>query len=221
MNGLMLFGKREYFLFLCFIFSIFCSPPFHAEASSVYITSTSVASVDNTIRDFLLNFGHEKVDIGVQYSQLNGTQSFAGYDAVLLLNNYNWASGGMPVAGQTAILNYVKSGHGLVTGEWILWQLNSDFSHRVLDVAFPQSITVTPTIRRSLMPKSDMIRLYITTCPLRLLFLPRKLRAQNLLLFLKTGPLFFITCQIFLMQASSAASWDGITRGGGLSISVR
>ena len=65
-------------------------------------------------------FGHS-VTLGVDYLSFDGTQSLAGFDAVYLQVNYNWWSGTMPAAGQTELVNFVNSGGGLVTTEWLLW----------------------------------------------------------------------------------------------------
>jgi len=88
--------------------------------AAVYTLSSGDASLDNLTKSTLESFGHT-VDIGVQYWQFDGSQSLAGYNAVLFLNSANWGSGDMPVGGQTKLIEFISSGHGLVTGEWVIW----------------------------------------------------------------------------------------------------
>jgi hypothetical protein len=75
------------------------------------------------------------------------------YDVVLLMLNYNYFSGDMPVAGQMALHDFVSSGHGLVTTEWTVWMQATYGELSILADAIPvvpssayrtaQSITYT------------------------------------------------------------------------------
>jgi hypothetical protein len=92
-----------------------------AQAASVYVLSSGNAGIDNTVKTRLEGFGHTVV-IGVQYFQFDGTQDLTGIDTVYLQANANWSAGDIPLAGQTALVNYVGGGGGLVTCEWVVWK---------------------------------------------------------------------------------------------------
>ncbi len=89
-------------------------------AENIYLMSTGNAEADTAIINALQAFGHT-VTLGVEKQNFDGSQSLVGYKVVLLTDSYNWNSSGMPDAGQTALLNFVNQGGGLITGEWILW----------------------------------------------------------------------------------------------------
>ncbi len=110
-------------------------------ATSVYVFSSGDPTEDSKVQSVLeARFGASNVTVGVQYGQFDGTQSLSSYGAVLLLANYNYGSGGgtgdMPAAGQNALLDYVKAGHGLVTGEWTIYKTISTAFGTLRD-AFP------------------------------------------------------------------------------------
>jgi hypothetical protein len=115
--------------------------PSWALATSVYVFSSGLSTEDTKVQTVLEDrFGAGNVFMGVQYINFDGTQVISSYDAVLLLANYNWASGGgngdMPAGGQQALLDYVNAGHGLVTGEWTIWKTISTAFGTLRD-AFP------------------------------------------------------------------------------------
>lgn len=122
---------------LCLLLSL----PRPAQAQvNVYLMSSGNAAADTQVVNTLTGFGHT-VTLGVQYPAFDGTQSLVGFDTVYLQTNYNWTSGNMPAAGQTALVNYVNSGGGLVTSEWYLWKIPSQGSFAILDTITP----ATPT----------------------------------------------------------------------------
>jgi hypothetical protein len=87
---------------------------------NVYITSSENAVADTALMNRLTSFGHT-VTLGAPWHQLNGTQSLAGIQTVYLQYNYNWSGAALQAAGETALINFVNSGGGLVTTEWLLW----------------------------------------------------------------------------------------------------
>jgi hypothetical protein len=114
-----------------------------AHAADVYVTSSGNAAADGALETILEGLGHN-VTIGVSYLDFNGTQSLAGIDTVYLQTNYNWnqAPGDMPDAGQTALVNFVTSGGGLVTNEWTIWKTAAQDNFNILQSVFP----VVPTV---------------------------------------------------------------------------
>jgi hypothetical protein len=97
-----------------------------APGAVVYMLSSGNTGLDAQTETTLESYGHV-VDIGVQYHQFDGSQSLAGYECVLFLNNANWGMGDMPAAGQTALVDFVESGGGLVTGEWVMWTVSTGY----------------------------------------------------------------------------------------------
>lgn len=96
------------------------------EAKKVYLLSSSNAGIDSSVKTVLENLGHQ-VAIGVTCQNFNGSQSLAGYDAVLFLNSSNYTLGDMPAAGQVALSNFVIAGHGLITGAWFNYNLERNW----------------------------------------------------------------------------------------------
>ncbi len=90
-----------------------------AGAANVYVLGAGDAGEDTRVKSVLESFGHS-VTIGQVYSSFTGSVSLTPYNAVLLMPNYSW-SADMPTTGQSALLNYVSGGGGLVTTEWTIW----------------------------------------------------------------------------------------------------
>jgi uncharacterized protein (TIGR03437 family) len=95
-----------------------------AQAANVYVMPSGNTTSDAELRRALESFGHS-VTFGVSFTQFDGKQNLAGVDVVYLQLNYNWVAGTqiavMPAAGQSALVNFVNRGGGLVTTEWLLW----------------------------------------------------------------------------------------------------
>jgi uncharacterized repeat protein (TIGR01451 family) len=89
-----------------------------AQASNVYVLLGGNATSDATVIDALTAGGHV-VTAGVQTSVWDGTQAnLNDYDVVVVLDNFNYISM-IPVAGRTALVDYVSGGGGIVTSEWL------------------------------------------------------------------------------------------------------
>ena len=97
-----------------------------AEAGKVYLLSGADSVQDAAIQSALEGFGHQ-VTIGVEHQNFDGSQSLGGYDAVIFLDSNNFGptedgqSRDMPDPGQTALLNFIQAGGGLITGEWVYY----------------------------------------------------------------------------------------------------
>jgi hypothetical protein len=89
-----------------------------AQAANIYVITGNVTT-DLELRRTLESFGHF-VTLGASFSNFDGRQSLAGVD-IVYLQVYHWEQPVMPVAGQTALVNFVNRGGGLVTTEWLLW----------------------------------------------------------------------------------------------------
>lgn len=94
-----------------------------ALAVVVLILSSGDTALDTAAQNVFTSAGHT-VTVGPQYTAFTGTQ-LSGVQSVLFLANANWSAGDMPLAGQTALVNFVTSGGGLVTGEWVNWKIGA------------------------------------------------------------------------------------------------
>ncbi len=95
--------------------------PRTALAVVVLILSSGNGSLDTAAQNVFTSAGHTAV-IGPQYTAFTGS-GLSGVGAVLFLANANWSAGDMPLAGQTALVNFVSNGGGLITGEWVNWKV--------------------------------------------------------------------------------------------------
>ena len=131
--------RRIFSVGVCMVLALLLGGPGRASAANVLLLSTGAPAEDTAIQSTLQGLGHT-VDIGPQYPTFDGS-NLSNYDAVLLVPNYNYTSGDMPAAGQTALLAFVNGGGGLVTGEWCVWKEVAHGSFMMLRDAVP----VVPT----------------------------------------------------------------------------
>jgi uncharacterized repeat protein (TIGR01451 family) len=105
------------------------------------LTGTSLTDVA-VIRT--LEAGGHTVVTGVQAQQWNGTQAdLNDFDAVVILNSSNAASGSMPRGGTSALVKYVFNGGGIVTGE--LFNFNVDQANRHVGAEALMPVSNVPT----------------------------------------------------------------------------
>jgi len=104
----------------------------------VYVMSSGDADTDQAVINALVARKHIPV-LGPQVGDWDGTQTdIYGYNVVVLQNSHNWSSSGsMPVSGENALIDFVDSGGGLVTGEWLIWNIDSGGRHTGLDPIIP------------------------------------------------------------------------------------
>src|SRR5215813_6073719 len=93
--------------------------PLPASAHNVLVLSTGLPALDARFQTVLEAHGHI-VTIGRPFPEFSGGD-LRGKDVVLLLPNYNWLTGDMPLAGQTALVDFVTAGGGLLTSEWTVY----------------------------------------------------------------------------------------------------
>lgn len=122
---------------------ILCLCSVSAHGVNVYVLSSGNNDIDTTVRSTLEDLGHI-VHIGVECSQLHGGWTLDGYDTILYLNNWN-ANSTMPDSGQTALQQFVNSGGGLVTAEWVNLKYSKDdiWSASIIASALPAKAVPT------------------------------------------------------------------------------
>jgi para-nitrobenzyl esterase len=125
--------------------SVFTSTPVSAHA--VLLLSSGSPDLDGRVRTVLETQGHV-VTIGKNFTQFSG-EGLAAQNVVLLMATLDSGDGDMPAAGQSALLNFVSNGGGLVTSEWTIWK-SAGKSFSTLRSAFPvlssASYSELPTI---------------------------------------------------------------------------
>ncbi len=97
--------------------------PLSLAAQTVLLLSTGNSTIDTQTKGTIEAAGATVV-IGNPYHSFTDTE-LAGIDVVLLFPNYNWGSGDMSLAAQTALLDFVSAGGGLVTSEWTNWKVGA------------------------------------------------------------------------------------------------
>jgi para-nitrobenzyl esterase len=105
-----------------------------ALADRVLILSTGSSSLDGKVQTVLESYGHT-VTIGNQFTDFTGAE-LAQQDVVILLPTLDSGDGNMPADGQSAIVNFVSEGGGLVTTEWTIW-MSAYKSFQILKSALP------------------------------------------------------------------------------------
>ena len=112
-------------------------PPPPPLALDVYVLSGGNATGDQAVLDALTGAGHN-ANLGPQPHEWDGTQAdLTVFDVVVLLNNYNRSLGSMPATGEAALLDYVSSGGGMVTGEWLIRNIYTGGRHTGLKPLVP------------------------------------------------------------------------------------
>jgi hypothetical protein len=105
--------------------------------SSVYLIGYGDASENTLVNNALSSHGFS-VTIGDPFYSFTGSSSLSSYNAVLVMPAFGGSGLDMPTAGQTALLNYVNGGGGLVTTEWVIW-LAGTGRLTTLEAALPAS----------------------------------------------------------------------------------
>ncbi|MBS1721554.1 MAG: hypothetical protein JSS66_00955 [Armatimonadetes bacterium] len=113
-----------------------------AHAANVYVMSSGSQQQDTAVVAALAAAGHSSF-IGDQFSNFDGNENLTGFDSILLQVNYNWNSPDMPVAGQNRLVTFVQQGGGLVTTEWVLWDISAQAKFQVLNTILPSVATAS------------------------------------------------------------------------------
>ena len=112
-----------------------------AQASTVYVLLGGNTTSDATVIDALSAGGHV-VTAGVQTAVWDGTQAnLNDYDVVVVLDNFNYITV-IPVAGRTALVDYVSGGGGIVTSEWLNYFTSCN-------IFYPEFADLMPVLCRS------------------------------------------------------------------------
>lgn len=96
-----------------------------SQAASIYVFSCTNAAQDQFIYDALTAVGHNVV-IGQDVTTFTNLSVVSQYEAVYVQANFNWGFN-WNTAQQQTMVDYVNSGGGLITAEWVLWMHASGY----------------------------------------------------------------------------------------------
>lgn len=114
--------------FVCLTLGALLSTVRNVNADNLLLLSTGVTANDLAAGAALQSQGHT-VTLGPLYSS-SFTPDFSGYSGVVLLQNDSGTGSSLDAAVQTALVNYVNGGGGLLTSDWTNWGMAQyDYSH--------------------------------------------------------------------------------------------
>jgi hypothetical protein len=110
---------------------------------SILLFSSGSTTQDNKIKNILQTITNKTISVVDINSFTNSNNILSTTDVVVMQNNYNWSTANrMSDAGQQAIKDFVVKGGGLLTSEWLIWNIAVG-RFRVLSDVIP----VNPTSR--------------------------------------------------------------------------
>jgi hypothetical protein len=96
-------------------------------------------STNNALLQSVLTAQGDTVTVGPTFNNFTGG-NLSGYSDVLLVPNGSYVpTSDMPVSGQQALVNYVNSGGGLVTSEWLMQDIVNGHQFQTLYPVLPFS----------------------------------------------------------------------------------
>lgn len=90
---------------------------------SIIIFSSGKTTQDNALKSALSSTTNKTISVVDMSTFTNSNNILSSANVVILQNNYNWNSATIPIAGQQAIKDFVTKGGGLLTSEWVIWNI--------------------------------------------------------------------------------------------------
>lgn len=90
---------------------------------SILLTSSGNSIQDNKFKNALTSLTNKTINIVSLSTFTDANNVLSTTDVLILQNNYNWSYETLPDAGQNAIKSFVTKGGGLLTTEWVLWNM--------------------------------------------------------------------------------------------------
>lgn len=116
---------------------------------SIIIMSSGDSVQDNSLKNVLSSITNKTINIVALNTFDNANNILATTDVVFLQNNYNWNTQTISTSGQNALKAFVMKGGGLLTSEWVIWNMAVGKLDILVDV-----VPVVPT--RSYTTKSPI-----------------------------------------------------------------
>jgi hypothetical protein len=107
--------------------------------ADVLVLSSLDPTTDTAIVEKLESLGHTVV-VGPMAQDMDGSMDLSPYDAIVMQMSYNWGYGDMPDAAQAQLLAWVDAGGGLVTGEWLSYNVWLDY-YQTIEPMLPFAAT--------------------------------------------------------------------------------
>lgn len=90
---------------------------------SILIMGSGDTTQDNNLKNVLSSITNKTINIRSLTTFNNSDNILSTTDAVFLQNNYNWSTETLSTEGQNAIKAFVTKGGGLLTSEWVVWNM--------------------------------------------------------------------------------------------------
>jgi hypothetical protein len=127
-------------LFAITVAALSCAQALAGDGARVLILSSGDTGLDGHAEVVLESFGHTAT-VGPRFTEFTGKIDLSEYDVVYFQANVNWASPDMPEAGQASLVDFVNSGGGILTSEWVVWLVWGSIRFQLLDEVFPGQST--------------------------------------------------------------------------------
>lgn len=90
---------------------------------SILIMGSGDTTQDNNLKNSLSSITNKTINVVPLNTFDNTNNILSTTDVVFLQNNYNWNSQTLSIAGQNALKAFVIKGGGLLTAEWVIWNM--------------------------------------------------------------------------------------------------
>lgn len=90
-------------------------------SGNVYVMSSGNDAFDTQLMNSLASNG-VNATLGVRFANLGASTDLSGFSAVYAQYNYNWSSDGISEAAQQRLIDFLGTGGGIVTNEWVMWR---------------------------------------------------------------------------------------------------
>lgn len=90
---------------------------------SILLMSSGDSVQDNSLKNILTSLTNKTINITTLNTFNNSNNILSTTDVVVLQNNYNWNTQTLSDAGQNALKSFVTQGGGLLTAEWVIWNM--------------------------------------------------------------------------------------------------
>jgi hypothetical protein len=126
---------------------------------SILLMSSGNTTQDNTLKNQLATLTNKTITVVVLSSFNNSNNILNTTDVVVLQNNYNWNSATLSNEAQTALKEFVAKGGGLLTTEWVIYNMAKGLLKILSDVVpvIPTSVYTTKSPIRYIKNINDSV----------------------------------------------------------------
>lgn len=126
---------------------------------SILLMGSGNTTQDNTLKNQLATLTNKEVTVVALSSFNNSNNILNTTDVVVLQNNYNWNSATLSNEAQTALKEFVVKGGGLLTTEWVIYNMAKGLLKILSDVVpvIPTSVYTTKSPIRYIKNINDSV----------------------------------------------------------------